>query len=473
MTTPSYLEASETELAEMRVESNAVIMELLHQYTTTEKLMDDFIRWLLLPHCHWDGLWIRFQTDGTMAWDAFERYVHWEAHFPGDTRRIFSHLDTGNTGMIRKGLLLETRRAFEAKKDVGDTGVEGFRRRFADHWGTLGRGWRLALDTTDTGFCCQLHFMRSCHSIGMQRNMRTLWTALTKGEVTRSIQFKDLDPECDRYLRHFALALSMRHGNLREGWIAICRAGGGHLHKRGFYQACQGLGIDHRGGQLLYAVLDPNQTRYLTEFDKLDFLGLWDPGDQPTQDQATRTLMPTVPKEPMDPTWMPPTLVPPEDEESGDELTVYGGPTVPEGLGGLVEHDFSYKMTDAARVDDEAGQFEFKVILTKEEYSEYLRRRRTHRLFAGLRKVGAPDPKTVGLQRRRARMVAPGGRKPRPPSAPPKFEVMAGGISTLSHNVDAWTALSGNRTGTIRETVRAVRPATSLGGLLQSSDYNH
>jgi len=73
------------------------------------------------------------------------------------------------------------------------------------------------------------------------------------------------------------------------------------------------------------------------------------------------------------------------------------------------------------KADNDLGAFEFRVVLTKDEYSDYLRRRRSLRVAAGLGQVKnmAADNK-VGTQKRRPQ--PPGGTKPRPPSAPPKLQ---------------------------------------------------
>merc|ERR1719446_291273 len=267
----------EQEFAELQIESQAVVGELLKTYMTPDKCIDAFIRWVL-PQ--WPAFWGRFQADGTMSWKDFEQFVQWEQRWQGDSRRVFSIFDPNSTGYITKPFVLEIRRKWHNQKDTAFNSIENFKWQFANRWGTLGRGWRLQLDTGDTGHCPQLTFMRCCHSIGMNRNLKTLWRRLTKGDVSRSIVLRDLDPELDKILKEFALRLVTLHSTLRQGWCAICRAGGGHLHEEGFEQACAGLGMDTKSSKLLFAVLDPTQRRYLTEYDNLDFLEIWNPGNQ-------------------------------------------------------------------------------------------------------------------------------------------------------------------------------------------------
>lgn len=427
------------EQTELRIESTAVVGELLQNFETPEKLMGNFMVWVL-PQ--WREFWGRFQPDGTMSWEQFENFVHWEGHWSGDARRIFALFDRKHAGCISKTLVLDTRRKWEDAKDRGFMTIEDFRRKFADLWGTLGRGWRLALDQDDMGHCCQLHFMRVCHDIGMSRNLKTLWFKLTGGEVQRNICFRDLDPECDQIIKHFCLALSCRNGSIREGWCAICRAGGGHLHKRGFVRACSGLGIDTKEAKVLYDVLDPLKIRYLTEYDKLDFLSLWAPS-------------PAAIKQ-----GMPGQLKVKEMKVGGGAATALLG-------------DEHIQDRTAGPDNINLGQFEFKVRLSKDEYSEYLRRRRGSRLATGGKKEVTDS--NAGTQRRR--VEPPGGNKPRPPSAPPKLHSSRDGMPAAQQpqnngdNEDAnrWASLMNSR---MLEELRAPqeRPPCSMGALIKVDD---
>jgi hypothetical protein len=208
----------------------------------------------------------------------------------------------------------------------------------------------------------------------------------TNGDFTRSIVLRDLDPDLDRYLREFVSALVQRHGNLRQGWSAMCRAGGGHLHETGLANVCAGMGIDATGAAMLFKVLDPTQRRYLTEYDKLDFLDIWNPGNVSGPAHEAAAL--AIAKQQS------------EAQQSLSSLTA--------------------RLTSSMGADNDSnlqklGHFEFNITLTKEEYSEYLRRKRTARISAGLKSGGVPQH-AVGVQRRKK--SPPGGHKPRPPSAP-------------------------------------------------------
>lgn len=437
----------EQERAELQIESQAVVSELLKTYLTSEKVMDAFIRWIL-PQ--WSSFWGRFQPDGTMSWSEFEKYVTWEQRWQGDTRRVFALLDPGGTGFITKPFVLETRRNWHTQKDTASSNVEQFKWKFANRWGTLGRGWRLALDTGDTGHCPQLQFMRCCSSIGMNRSLKTLWRKLTRGDVSRSICLKDLDPELDRILKDFVMALVSLHSTLREGWCAICRAGGGHLHEQGFEQACEGLNIDSRGAKLLFAALDPHQRRYLTEYDKLDFLEIWNPGNQFGPAAAAAAAAAAM-----------------ADKEAQRAASGLLGSDSPAANTRDNEEEENKTLQSLAN-------FEFQLVLSKDEYSEYLRRKRSSRIKAGL----AGRKQEIGTQR--LKKAPPGGNKPRPPSAPPKLGSSRRGQSSIKDPserifVDDWHSLAPNALGGGRETLsntnysmQRSRTPSSLGRLLST-----
>jgi len=437
----------EQELAELQIESHAVVSELLKTYTTSEACVGTFIRWVL-PQ--WARFWSRFQADGTMCWEAFEQFVQWDCRWQGDCRRVFSIFDPESTGFICKHGVLQARRSWSNRLSLSTSTIENFRWKFACRWGTLGRGWRLALDTADTGHCPMQMFMRCCHSIGMNRSLKTLWRKLTKGDISRSIYLRDLDPELDKILKEFALRLVTINGNMRQGWCAICRAGGGHLHEEGFERACLGLGMDAKAGKMLFAVLDPRQRRYLTEYDDLGFLDIWNPG-QLNHGSAAAAL-----------------AVAAAMTENPGAKAAAGGPV-----------SGSPNMTEIEeKILPNLGNFEFELMLTKDEYSEYLRRRRGARIRQSLQGAKS-DP---GAETRRK--VPIGGNKPRPPSAPkPTGKAMMrssshpalspGGYASQKEE-NNWHGLAPNSLGTGKEALpslsktNAQRAVSSLGHLLST-----
>jgi len=254
----------------------------------------------------------------------------------------------------------------------------------------------------------------------MNRNLNTLWRKLTKGDVSRAIYLRDLDPELDKILKDFALRLVTLHGNLRQGWCAICRAGGGHLHEEGFEVATSGLGIDARSSKLLFAVLDPHQRRYLTEFDSLEFLQIWNPGVSGGSALAAAAAAAAL-------------------TESATTKTVAGAVS-----GG------SPNLSDLEdKVVPQLGNFEFELVLSKEEYCEYLRRRRGARIRQSLQ-GNRSDP---GAECRRKPPL--GGNKPRPPSAPKPSLKKSHSQPTMgdaphegrSNNHNEWHGLAPNSLG--------------------------
>lgn len=335
------------------------------------KLLADFIRWVL-PR--WTTFWHLFRADGTMGWPEFEEFVRsggscgkqfqlgkWSGS-SRDVRRVFELLSDGSGTAITTRACLEARRHFERDKDVATSGLDGLRRHLLSQFGSLARAWRCVLDTESTGRCCQAGFLRGCAAVGFRGNLKTAWVEITHGEVARSVTLRDLDPEGDVLLAQFALALATVHGTLKAGWTDIMRRGYGRLDLAAFTDACRSLGLTGREAKRLFMVLDPRNAGYIPE-DRMEFLALWDPGEQaglaPMWSPRRRSLdsaagLLTLP----DTTAQPLTQRFPEPSASSSGMEDDG----------------------VVGIDVPALAFEFTVVLNKQEYREYLRRRRDSRV---------------------------------------------------------------------------------------------
>lgn len=274
---------------------------------------------------------------------AFERYVHWDHKWNGPTEEVFNALEEDNCGYIRNSRLLELKRWYRHYMDKGENNTEAFKRRLEEHFGSLGRAWRLALDTESSGRCCFNHFCRVCHNVGIIRHLRTIWSDLTDGDMTRSISYKDLDPQGEMVIQQFATSLALLGGTMIQGWRHLIRESGGHLHRDSFIERCADWGFTIQPAKWLFKVLDPHNTRYLTEFNDLDFLGMFDPG-------------PLNPKQ--------------------------GGLLQPQVTGsGTAANPFHISGVGAKE-----GQrpFDLTVIMTVEEHETYINRIRSRQLIAGV-----------------------------------------------------------------------------------------
>lgn len=431
--------------ADWQIEANAVVSEVLKTYSTNDKVIDAFLRWV---EVRWTDFWSRFQPDGKMSWREFEQFVEWENRWQGDVRRVFAILDPTSTGYVSKPFILETKRKWHLAKDAATSNIDDFKWKLSNHWGTLGRAWRLSLDPQDTGHCPQGHFIREVTSIGLTRNLKTIWTKLTRGEIQRSLVLRDLDPEIDKVLKDFVLGLVQRHGDLREGWCSVCRAGGGHLHEPGLISACSSLGIDAKSAKALFAVLDPKQKRYFTEYDKLDFLEIWNPGNQ-IGGINNKAAAEAIAKQELD-----------------TKKTI-------DNLASRIQSSLNLDPFDQGV--GKMGHFEFSITLTKDEYAEYLRRRRTARISAGLK--GSIVIQEVGTKKMKKPPL--GGYKPRPPGAPVKLSKSKSGPITPRSNpstprskhqvndeVNLWRALAPKSLGSNNGSTSRKDNASTLGKLL-------
>lgn len=251
---------------------------LLRKRKNPDAFLQGFFRWL---DPTWREFWSRFRPDGTMSWYEFEQFVHWESNWTGDTKLAFELMQEPGRTLITTYHVNAMRQQAIQRNDMGENkDVQDWRRRVLHYYGHLGRAWRLAFDTEDTGHCCFNHFCRACHAVGIHRHLKTVWEELTGGAVQRCIQFRDFDPEGDRILEVFATALTIKYGSVQEGWFQIIQGANGQCHKHDFVEACAGLHINPRWAKWLYSVLDLHNRKYLSRFMKPTFVSLWDHGDR-------------------------------------------------------------------------------------------------------------------------------------------------------------------------------------------------
>lgn len=275
----------EADWRKQELEENTAFRSLFIKQNGDE-LLCSFFKWLV-HRGWWYEFWAAFRADGVMTWLEFEKFVHWDGRWTGDKRRVFKEMaihcgtDTKHPELTAGGVL-DLKRWWEDLADPGKNqgaqAVDNLRAIFAENFGNLGCAWRLALDPDDTGSCCFLVFCRVCHEMGMRKNLKTIWEELTFGHPHKSILYHDWDPVGDRLVSRFTMGLAIKYGSMREGWNRTIKNAGGHVHSTAFIEVCAELGIDMADAKWLFATLDTDRRRFLTEFDRLLFLSHWDPG---------------------------------------------------------------------------------------------------------------------------------------------------------------------------------------------------
>lgn len=316
---------------------------------TGDQLLHDFFQWLLedtppgfvdkgfaLPL--WAALWAHFRADGTMSWPEFEDIVRWQSHWHGDAHEVFKCLDDQGIDLITTRALLEARRRYEKALDFQITGRDGLIRILTGQYGSLIRAWRFLFDPEEQGWVCHTVFVRCCHSLGFRCNLKTTWAELTKGTIHRTISLQDLDPEADRILGIFASALVSRHSSLRAGWTGMIKGAGGRMEPSSFHAYATKLGLRAKDSRHLFDCLDKNGNGSITE-DDLHFLHSWDP----SKSNKSKSQGESPGAGALSP-------------QSGNELV---------------------------------APFEFTIVLSPAEYTEYLRRKRQQEYFAG---AAVPSP---------------------------------------------------------------------------------
>jgi len=324
-------------------------------------MLGAFFKWLVTKGW-WEMFWSEFRADGMMSWHEFEKFVHYDGKWVGDKRGVFKEMakhcsggDPDHPCLTASGVL-DLKRWWEDLRDPGKfTTQDNFKWIFGEHYGNLGCAWRWALDTDDTGTCCFLVFCRACQGLGLRKNLKTIWEQLTGGHVHRSIFFRDWDPVGDRVLSRFAMALSIKYGNMRDGLHQCIRNAGGHMHKAAFIDCCEPLGLDMHEASWLFTVLDTDRRRFLTEFDRLRFLSHWDPGNVSNMTLQELKMASHLPKKKMV-----------ARIKAGQDASSAKGKEVD------MPFDVSHK-----------NPFGFNIELNEEEYREYQRRVKVRSMTTG------------------------------------------------------------------------------------------
>jgi len=296
-----------------------------------ERLVYAFITWLL-PETHgqrWNDLWRTFKADGSLEWHEFEIFLRHHHMLAPNARKLFDLLDDTGSGRISARTLKEVRRQYERSVDFRHNSVDDLKKILISQHATLARAWFLVFDTGRSGRCCQATFTKMSRQIGFHGDLKKTWGELTKGDVHRVITLADLDAEADAALLRTAAALKKFYSSVREAWFALMRSQGSHglMHPPQFKAVFEDLGIGEKEAMRIFNYLDVDGRRSL-ELEEWMLLALW---ERRCQTQAS---------DDMEALRRPSAKVP--DSNGGD-----GGTT-----------------------------FEFTVVLTREEYNEYLRRRR-------------------------------------------------------------------------------------------------
>lgn len=367
-----------------------------------ERHLTHFIRWLLV-----DGRWEYFERifehDGAVDYDGFEEFVRFQEKYNGDARKVFDFLADSDDSVLRYRTFLAMRRVYISTLDMKRMGLSGLKKQMMQSYGSLARAWRRVFDKEDTGRVCMANFVSACRSSGFHGDIRNAWLELADGSTVRHICLKDWDPEADMLLRTFCKVLVQRHKQLREGWCAILKHGfggkadGGHLSSQEFLDIVTGLGFSLRHAKIVLMAVDKDRDEVIT-MEEFLFVQQFGQGLEPPkelserpdasrpprrQDHGTMTSRERKNNEEPNRWASAPITDTPDKHNKDDEETI-------------VQHTCS----DKPPLDSN----EFVVFMTKDEFNEYLRRRRKKTLSAMANEgLGVQYSKELREQRKQRR----------------------------------------------------------------------
>eukprot|EP00929_Paragymnodinium_shiwhaense_P050599 TRINITY_DN25480_c0_g1_i1.p1 TRINITY_DN25480_c0_g1~~TRINITY_DN25480_c0_g1_i1.p1 ORF type:complete len:432 (+),score=109.33 TRINITY_DN25480_c0_g1_i1:116-1411(+) len=343
-----------------------------------ERCLTHFIRWLMPRWADFESI---FAHDGTVAFDGFEDFVRFEERYGSDARKVFDYLAESD-GIVRYRTFLALRRAFSSTLDKKRVGLTGLKKLMIARFGSLGRAWRMVFDKEDKGRVCLAEFVKACREAGFQGDVKSAWMELSDGSMERHITLKDWDPEVDMLLRTFCKVLVQRHGQLREGWYSILKHGfggnAGMLTSQEFVDIVTGLGFTMRHARIVLAAVDADRSHTVTQ-DEFMFVQHYgegleppkEPGPQrdsarpPRRDELDQMDQARESKIKKSAEMRTPTELNP-NPWSVDKLRPQRSESPP------VESSPVSQTTNP----EKGSANEFVVLMTKDEYSEYLRRRR-------------------------------------------------------------------------------------------------
>jgi hypothetical protein len=273
---------------------HAIIKHMVRQSRGDDYLVKHFMDCVAKDDEAWTYFWNRFRKDGTMTWKEFEKVVHRDMKWHGETEEVFHLLTENGENFITNGACLRMKRWWQKHRDIlghlGVDHVEEFKTQLKQMFGNLGKAWRLQLDPHNTGRCCFATYCRVCHTIGILRHLKHIWSQLTDGDTGRSICYRDLDPDGDMVIQQLATALAYHGGTLEAGWDQITMDAGAsrHLYRTPFIDHCVRWGIETADAKWLFNVLDRTGAHFIESNDALEFLIFYDPGPLELDAAATQ-----------------------------------------------------------------------------------------------------------------------------------------------------------------------------------------
>lgn len=334
--------------------STKALIHALHSTPVQDKngMLKDFFIW---AEPRWAPFMNSFRPDSTMQLPDFQKFMkdgggngkqYQLGKFTGDAVCVFQSLCEDGCDYITRFHCMQGRRAALRRTDICAVGASGFRKVFASRFGNLSTAWRLVLDPDNSGRCSKVTFLKQVKAYGYHGTLKTCWAELTGGDQHRTIRMVDLDPEASDLMAEFAQALVSRYGDLKDGWTEVMtHAHGKRLDLPCFTDLINDLGMHRRDARKLFHCFDPRDFgtihASLSE-DNCSFLKNWDPAGAGDGSPVSTGFSSS------------PGQSSPEKFGVADDGAVIG-------------------------IDAPALTFEFQVVLSKEEYNEYLRRRRVLR----------------------------------------------------------------------------------------------
>lgn len=298
---------------------------------------------LLTTHARWEYFMSKFDKNGTMGWTQFELLICENTRLYPQARRLFDLLDVTGAGVISTKAVIDVRRQHQKHGDQCQSGLEDLRRLLLVKFGNLTRAWRIIYDAGESGKCGKMLFTEASRTAGFKGDMKHTWYELTHGHPQSTAHLRGLDPEGDRLMWYYTKQLKERQGSIREGWFCVIKGMGssnGRITLEEFTRNGQQMGFSAKDMKRLFGGLDKLDQKWVT-FDEWKYMQLWD------------------------------NRLKEETYDPGDTSPLLIGASV-------CSIRNAMKLTRESYNDRNAGSevTDFTVVLTRAEYTEYIRRKK-------------------------------------------------------------------------------------------------
>lgn len=318
-------------------------------------------RWRRIQEC--------LHAKGLLVWEDFRSVMH-ELGYRGNARILYDLINTDNDGQISQKELLEFERAVQRTFDLGACTLEAFQQLLAKRYGCCTRAFRTHFGGEEHGKIFWRHWCTGCTRVAYQGSCKHLWEQLDPQD-RGYIELRAVDPQAYMDLSEFAAALLGTYGTPEDAWrwcFDLCRSH--RVTQEAFDAICDELGFAGFNGKRrlsLFRCLDADDDGCITEKD-LHFLMHFKEEDGSSGGEVARKTRGGKGKGKS--AALARTNTPQRGRRPNSRQRDKTPEQKPRGIIGTKE------AAGFAALSPDGAPFVFEVVVTRDEYKEFLERKK-------------------------------------------------------------------------------------------------